>query len=98
MKTYGQDGYMGYTNSNPNMPGRHMSLNYESDGNMVEQVLKPMSGIERTQVIFNGTAMHVNLKVNNNLSDTEVDKLRRKAQAVVQYNMPRYVVHVETKK
>jgi hypothetical protein len=97
-KTYSHDGYMGYTNSNPNMPGRYMSLNYEADGNMVEQVLGPINGIERTQVYFNGTEMHVNLLVNKNLSDTEVEQLRVKAQSVVQYNMPRYHVHVETKR
>lgn len=97
-KTYSHDGYMGYSNSNPNLPGRYMSLNYEADGNMVEQVLKPINGIERTQVYFNGTDMHVNLQVNKNLSDAEVEQLREKAQAVVQNNMPRYHVHVETKR
>lgn len=97
-KTYSHDGYMGYSNSNPNLPGRYMSLNYEADGNMVEQVLGPINGIERTQVYFNGTDMHVNLQVNKNLSDAEVEQLREKAQAVVQNNMPRYHVHVETKR
>lgn len=97
-KTYSHDGYMGYSNSNPNLPGRYMSLNYEADGNMVEQVLKPINGIERTQVYFNGTDMHVNLQLNKNLSDAEVEQLREKAQAVVQNNMPRYHVHVETKR
>lgn len=97
-KTYSHDGYMGYTNSNPNMPGRYMSLNYEADGNMVKQVLEPIEGIERTQVIFNGTAMLVNLRVNKNLSDEEVEKIGMKAQSVVQYNMPRYHVRVEMKR
>ncbi|MCA0758293.1 hypothetical protein KP806_24880 [Paenibacillus sp. N4] len=98
VQTYGHDGYMGYSNSNPNLPGRHMSLTYEADGNMVEQVLAPIAGIEDTQVIFNGAAMHVNLRVNENLTDAQVRTLRNKAQAVVQYNMPRYIVHVETHK
>ena len=98
VQTYGHDGYMGYSNSNPNLPGRNMSLTYEADGNMVEQVLAPIAGIEDTQVIFNGAAMHVNLRVNENLTDAQVRTLRNKAQAVVQYNMPRYIVHVETHK
>ncbi|MGM0884476.1 MAG: hypothetical protein ACQEXQ_25985 [Bacillota bacterium] len=97
-KTYSHDGYMGYSNSNPNLPGRYMSLNYEADGNMVEQVLKPINGIDRTQVYFNGTDMHVNLQMNKNLSDAEVKHLREKAQSVVQNNMPRYHVHVEIKR
>ncbi|MBD2871590.1 hypothetical protein [Paenibacillus arenilitoris] len=96
VKTYGHDGYMGLSNSNPNMPGRHMALNYESDGNLVEQVLRPLKGIKNTQIVFNGTDLHVNLKVDRSLSDTEVRKLRSKAQFIVQKNMPRYDVHVET--
>ncbi|NIK79882.1 hypothetical protein FHS15_005049 [Paenibacillus castaneae] len=97
-RTYGHDGYMGYSNSNPNLPGRHMALNYESDGNMVNTVLKPLSGIERTQVYFNGTTMYVTLKVNKNLSAAQVKELRTKAENIVQHNMQRYKVHVKTKK
>ncbi|MDQ0116369.1 hypothetical protein [Paenibacillus harenae] len=98
MKTYGHDGYMGYTNTNPNLPNRFGTLNYNVDGNLIEQVLKPIDGIEQTQVIFNGTTVHVNLNVNNKMSDSEVAKLREKAQSVVQYNMPRYNVHVEARR
>lgn len=98
VKTYGHDGYMGLSNSNPNMPGRHTTINYETDGNMVEQVLRPIAGIRDTQVIFDGTNMHVNLRVNKNLSDAEVQQLLSTAQSVVEFNMPRYDVHVEVRK
>jgi hypothetical protein len=98
LKTYGHDGYMGYSNSNPNLPNRYQYLNYNADGNFIEQVLKPISGIEHTQIYFNGTDLHVNLKVNKALSDGQVEELRAKAQSVVQDNMPRYKVHVETKR
>jgi hypothetical protein len=98
LKTYGHDGYMGYSNSNPNLPNRYQYLNYDADGKMVEQVLEPLTGIERTQIYFNGTALHVNIKVNKSLSDAEAEQLLAKAQSVVQYNMPRYDVHVEAKK
>ncbi|WP_141503574.1 hypothetical protein [Paenibacillus luteus] len=98
LKTYGHDGYMGYSNSNPNLPNRYQYLNYDADGKMVEQVLEPLTGIEHTQIYFNGTALHVNIKVNKSLSDTQAEQLLAKAQSVVQYNMPRYDVHVEAKK
>ncbi|WP_424769114.1 hypothetical protein [Paenibacillus sp. sgz302251] len=98
VNTYGQDGYMGYSNSNPNLPGRHMALTYEKDGNMVKQVLEPLDGIERTQVVFKGADLYVNLRVNKKLSDSEVDHIRTKAQSIVQYNMPRYHVYVAIKK
>lgn len=98
LKTYGHDGYMGYSNSNPNLPNRHQYLNYNADGNFVEQVLEPIAEIERTQVYFNGTDLHVNIKVNRALSDGQLERLRAKAQSIVQYNMPRYNVHVEVKR
>lgn len=98
MKTYGHDGYLGYSNSNPNMPNRFGTVNYTTDGNLIEQVLKPVKGIERTQIIFNGNTVHVNLDVDNKLSDSQMNRVREKAQSVVQYNMPRYKVHVEAKR
>lgn len=98
LKTYGHDGYMGYSNSNPNLPNRYQYLNYNADGKFIEQVLKPISGIEHTQIYFNGTDLHVNVKANKALSDVQVEELRAKAQSVVQYNMPRYKVHVEAKR
>ncbi|OBZ15678.1 MULTISPECIES: hypothetical protein [Bacillales] len=98
LRTYGHDGYMGYSNSNPNLPNRYEYLNYNADGNFIEQVLQPISGIERTNIYFNGTDLHVNLNVNNALSDAQVEQLRAKAQSVVQHNMPRYNVHVEAKR
>ncbi|WP_138756090.1 hypothetical protein [Paenibacillus sinopodophylli] len=97
-KTYGNDGYMGYSNSNPNLPNRLQYLNYNADGNMIEQVLEPIAGIQKTRIYFNGTALHVNLDVDDSLSDGQVEQLRAKAQSVVQYNMPRYSVHVEAKR
>ncbi|CAM4521322.1 hypothetical protein FHS16_006070 [Paenibacillus endophyticus] len=98
MKTYGHDGYMGYSNSNPNLPNRLQYLNYNADGDMIEQVLKPINGIEHTRIYFNGTDLHVNLDVASSLSDGQVEQLRAKAQSVVQHNMPRYNVHVEAKR
>ncbi|WP_419876045.1 hypothetical protein [Candidatus Pristimantibacillus sp. PTI5] len=98
LKTYGHDGYMGYSNSNPNLPNRHQYLNYNADGKMIEQVLEPIAGIEHTQIYFNGTDLHVNLDVDDSMSDGQIEQLRAKAQSVVQYNMPRYRVHVETKR
>ncbi|MFC4778989.1 hypothetical protein ACFO9Q_19520 [Paenibacillus sp. GCM10023252] len=96
--TYGHDGYMGYSNSNPNLPNGRQFMDYRSDSKMVKQVLDPIPGIRDTQIYMNGTKLHVNLKVDRDLSDEQVEQLRRKAQSVVAYNMLRYEVHVETHK
>lgn len=98
MRSYGHDGYMGYSNSNPNTINRHSTLSYREDTALVEQVLAPLNGIRKTRITFNGSRLQVVLKVDKALPDAEVVKLRATAQSLVQSNMPRYDVHVVTKK
>ncbi|GGG86717.1 hypothetical protein [Paenibacillus radicis (ex Gao et al. 2016)] len=96
-KTYGHDGYMGYSNSNPNIPNNFSYLNYKSDGKFAGDVLKQLKddGVKSNQLYFNGEYLRVLLHVDSRLSDAEVDRLRQKAQNLVQYNMPRYKVTTE---
>ena len=97
MKSYGHDGYMGISNSNPNMPNRHSNMSYQLDAALVEQALKPIHGIEPTRLSFNGKELNVILTVNNQLSEREIAKLRAQAQSIVQDNMPSYDVHIKIK-
>ncbi|WP_042171116.1 hypothetical protein [Paenibacillus gorillae] len=96
-KTYGHDGYMGYSNSNPNIPNNFSYLNYKSDGKFAGEVLTQLKGegVKSNQLYFNGEYLRVLLHVDSRLSDEEADKLRQKAQNLVQYNMPRYKVKTE---
>lgn len=93
--SYGHDGYMGYSNSNPSMMNRNTTLLYEKDTRMIEQVLEPVAGIRSTSVSFNGSELHVTLKADPDMTDAELEKLRARAQSIVQTNMPRYEVHVK---
>ncbi|QNK57505.1 hypothetical protein [Paenibacillus sp. PAMC21692] len=94
-KGYGHDGYMGYSNSNPSLMNRNTTLLYEKDTRMIEQVLKPVAGIRSTRVSFNGSELHVRLTADPEMTDAQLEKLRARAQAIVQTNMPRYEVHVK---
>ncbi|SFF34495.1 hypothetical protein SAMN05216378_0009 [Paenibacillus catalpae] len=94
-ETYGHDGYMGYSNSNPNMPNKLTFLNYDSDRKLINQVLQPIEGIKNSRVSFNGEDLNVRIKANPSLTDAEVEALQAKAQQVVQLNMPRYHVKVK---
>ena len=98
MRSYGHDGYMGYSNSNPNTINRHSTLSYQEDVAFIEQVLAPLGGIRKTRISFNGSRLQVVLKVDRTLSDAEMVRLRAQAQSLVQTNMPRYDVHVVTRK
>ncbi|MFF2094200.1 hypothetical protein [Paenibacillus sp. NPDC058174] len=96
-KTYGHDGYMGYSNSNPNIPNNFSYLNYKSDGKFAGEVLNKLKGdgVKSHQLYFNGEYLRVLLNVDSRLTNAEVDQLRQKAQNLVQYNMPRYKVTTE---
>lgn len=94
-KSYGHDGYMGYSNSNPNLMNRNTTLLYEKDTRMIEQVLEPVAGIRSTRVSFNGSELHVAIQADSELTDAQVENLRERAQTIVQTNMPRYEVHVK---
>ncbi|MHA6482076.1 hypothetical protein ACX1C1_09235 [Paenibacillus sp. strain BS8-2] len=94
--TYGHDGYMGYSNSNPNLMNRNTTLLYQKDIRLIEQILEPVAGIKSTRVSFNGSELHVSIKGDPDLTDAQLVRLRARAQSIVQQNMPRYEVHVKT--
>lgn len=95
-KAYGNDGYLGYTNTNPNLLNRSGTL-YEKDIAFIGQLLKPVSGIEKTEVGFNGDDANVTLRVGRNLSDEQREHIRAEAQTILQSNLPRYDVHVKVR-
>ncbi|WP_336776781.1 hypothetical protein [Paenibacillus sp. MMO-58] len=95
VKTYGHDGYMGYSNSNPNLPNNKTFLNYETDRKLINQVLQPIDGIKSSRVAFNGGDLTVHVKAASNLTDAQLEALRAKTEQAVQLNMPRYHVKVK---
>lgn len=94
-RSYGHDGYMGYSNSNPSLMNRNTTLLYEKDTRMIEQVLEPVAGIRSTRVSFNGSELHVTVRADSDMTDAQLENLRARAQSIVQSNMPRYEVHVK---
>lgn len=93
-KSYGQDGYMGLSNSNPRIPNRNGSfLNYGLDGDFVERKLKELGGIEKYNLRFRGPNLYVTLTPAPGVDEVQ---LREMAFTVLSSNMPRYTVHVKT--
>ncbi|GKU77715.1 hypothetical protein [Paenibacillus sp. L3-i20] len=95
MKSYGRDGYMGYSNTNPNLLNKHSSLSYKDDARLIEQVLIPVKGIQRLKVSFTGGQVQVGIQVKKGLSGAEIEKVRTESLAIVQKNMPHYDVSVK---
>ncbi|MCQ6563941.1 hypothetical protein [Paenibacillus mendelii] len=93
-KSYGHDGYMGLSNSNPHLFNKNGSyLNYGEDGEFAKKKLKEINGIANMNIMFQGPNLYVTLKPASGVDDLQ---LRQKALSVLRYNMPRYIVHVNT--
>ncbi|CAH1199394.1 hypothetical protein PAECIP111893_01343 [Paenibacillus plantiphilus] len=95
-RSYGNDGYLGRSNSNPHLPNRNGSyLNYGEDGDFAEKKLKEIGGIAKMNITFQGTNLYATLRPEAGVDEAQ---LRHKALSVLRSNMPRYIVHVNTSK
>ncbi|EFM09589.1 conserved hypothetical protein [Paenibacillus curdlanolyticus YK9] len=94
VQNYGHDGYMGLTNTNPNLPNSPNSLTIKSDTDFVGEKLRGLKGIQRSRVTIDGSSMHVRIDPDPSLNAAQRARLQSEATAIVQKNMPRYDVHV----
>ncbi|WP_308637284.1 hypothetical protein [Paenibacillus silvisoli] len=90
--SYGHDGYMGLSNSNPHLPNRNgQFLNNDSDGDFAQRQLLQIGGIDKLHVRIQAPHMYVSIKPKRGVNGKQ---LEAKALRVLQKNMPRYKVHV----
>ncbi|WP_274648517.1 hypothetical protein [Paenibacillus humicola] len=93
-KSYGHDGYMGLSNSNPHLPNPNGNqLNYGDDARFAERKLKEIGGVQRVSMTIFGTDLYVSIEPKPGVDEAQ---LRNEAIAVLRFNMPRYNVHVKT--
>ncbi|RUS44212.1 hypothetical protein [Cohnella sp. AR92] len=95
-QSYGNDGYLGRTNSYPSIPGRHMALSYKNDARLIQQSIKDVPGVAGSRVTFNGADAYVKIKLDRSLADREVATVERQAASVLRFNFPRYTIHVSS--
>jgi len=93
---YGNDGYMGTSNTNPNLPLTGTAWSYRRDNAFASQLLRGMKGIRDIRITrTGGSQMHVHLKIDKSLSREEAAQLAARAEAVLKENFPRYRVTVD---
>jgi hypothetical protein len=97
-QSYGNDGYLGMTNSYPRIPGRNMASNYKADNNLMQQAIKNVPGVRGSNVIFNGAEAYVTIKLAPDLQTQEISTVEREAAAVLRFNFPSYTIHVSSMK
>ncbi|MBM7567664.1 hypothetical protein [Paenibacillus sacheonensis] len=91
-KSYGHDGYMGLSNSNPHLPNRNGEfLNQDTDGDFAQSKLKQIPGVDKASIVFRAPDMFVTVTPRKGFDSARV---KAEALTVLQFNMPRYNVHV----
>ncbi len=95
LKSYGNDGYMGQSNSNPLLPRTGSAWSYEDDREFASQLLRPMQGIRDSRITVSGDDMRVTLYLQPALSREEAARLTSRAEKVMAENFPRYDVSVK---
>jgi len=97
-QSYADDGYLGTTNSNPHIPGRHMALSYKHDADLIREQIKNVKGVRGSRVTFNGTDAYVRVLLTPGLNPTEAPTVERQVASVLRFNFPRYTIHVSSSK
>ena len=93
-ESYREDGFKGYSNSNPNTINRYSTMSYQESIDFVHELLAPMSGIKKQDLKFVGSKIFLKLHVDNKMSEANKVKLQTDTQSKLQWNFPEYDVHV----
>ena len=97
-QNYADDGYLGQTNTNPRIPGHHMTSTYNNDGQAISEAIRKVPGVAGSRVTFNGADAYVTIKVDPSLRPNEVPTVESQAASVLRFNFPRYTIHVSAMK
>lgn len=95
VRTYGHDGYMGLSNSNPNLPlGNSNYYSYSNDIKFMKEQLSQLSGIERVRFVIHDPLIEARIKTQSSMGEQEAERLLQQAEWLLQDNMPRYKIRV----
>jgi len=94
MKSYAQDGLLGITDVNPNMPTSPTHHTYLADTELMKTTIKQIPQVTGSTISIYGDVANVRLNVPNNLSDRETETVKREAYDKLSKAMPRYTVKV----
>jgi len=93
-QSYRQDGFQGYSNSNPNLINRHSTLSYQQSIDFIHELLAPLQGIKKQELKFVGSKIYLKLRVDKAMSEENKRKLQNDTQSTLKMNFPEYDVHV----
>ncbi|SDS70834.1 hypothetical protein SAMN05444162_2085 [Paenibacillaceae bacterium GAS479] len=91
-KSYGQDGQLGLTNTNPHLINTPHAQNYQQDANFAKQKALEVKGVQSARLVFNGATMSVYVTPKSGLNSLQQEEVRSRVQSQMAFNMPRYKV------
>lgn len=94
MKSYGNDGYLGLSNSNPNLPIGRTYHNYDRDTKMMEDILRQIPEVARNRIVLNGSNAYVKLTLKGDPDAAETRRVEDRARKLLMDNMPRYAIYL----
>ncbi|WP_282938232.1 hypothetical protein [Paenibacillus sp. RC67] len=94
VKSYSQDGALGITEVNPNMPMSPTYHTYKEDTRLMKETIKQVPQVTGSNITMNGPIATVRLSVPANLSAEEAARVERDAYDKLSKAMPRYTVKV----
>ncbi|MDF2815282.1 MAG: hypothetical protein K0Q81_1482 [Paenibacillus sp.] len=94
-KTYKEDGYMGMSNSNPNLPINPTYHGYQQDSNMMKDALSKISGIRDSRINLNGSHATIKLFLPKDATDADMARIKQEAEIELTKAAPRYQYYVK---
>lgn len=95
IKSYGNDGYLGMSNSNPNLYSNPNYNRYSNDTRMIHQALENVDGIHDATVRINGPYAMVTIYVDHFMDENERKRVHAEAYELVRNMVPRYHVSMQ---
>ena len=97
-QAYDNDGLLGATRANPNLPTSPTYHNYSNDMKLFRDTIAQIPGVEDSTVLLNGPTAYVTLMVPRDMDIEASMRVRNSAQASLQRMLPRYEVRVSVRK
>ncbi|NHN31971.1 hypothetical protein [Paenibacillus agricola] len=94
VKPYANDGMLGITDVNPNMPMSPTYHTYQKDTDLMDATIKQVPYIVDSNIVVNGPVVTVNLYVPGDLSEQQFKMVENDAYDKLSKAMPRYTMKV----
>jgi hypothetical protein len=90
-KSYGNDGYLGITNTNPNLQSSPSTYHtYQVDTDMMRDAVMPIAGVRKIRITTYGTNATVTLTTPGGSTAEEKERIRAESIQALQTAVPRY--------